>query len=125
MCKWLPFIVFIFLHSLSSAQLRYKQQTDLGTIAEAGEIKGDLVLENGSGKKLVLMRADADREVKVYAAKKTLQPGDTTLLVISFKPESAGKFRKKIRLVASDRGEPYELELSGTLLKVKRDDLTA
>jgi Mg-chelatase subunit ChlD len=126
---WKRFLIFIgWMVSLSPAyaQLQYnEQELQLGTIAEATEIKGDLVLRNSSDKKVYLMRADADREVKVYAAKKTLQPGDTTLLVISFKPESSGKFKKAIRLVASDRSEPYELELNGTILKVKRNDLDA
>jgi Mg-chelatase subunit ChlD len=124
--RFLVLVCLIVFSRLAYSQLEYDGQgLQLGTIAEAAEIKGDLVLKNGSGKKVYLLRADADREVKVYAAKKTLQPGDTTLLVISFKPESSGKFKKKIRLVASDRAEPYELELSGSILKVKRDDLTA
>lgn len=118
-------LALICLTFFCRAQLVYERQTDLGTIAEAGEIKGDLVLKNNSDKKLFLMRADADREVKVYASKKTLVPGDTALLVISFVPSSGGKFKKDIRLVTSDRGEPYEITLSGSIQKVKTDDKTA
>lgn len=124
-----PFFILVCLllsFLPGKAQLQYNaQELRLGTIAEAAEIKGDLVLRNSSDKKVYLMRADADRAVKVYAAKKTLQPGDTTLLVISFVPEASGKFTKTIRLVASDRGQPYELELSGSILKVKTNDLDA
>lgn len=118
-------LALICLTFFCRAQLVYERQTDLGTIAEAGEIKGDLVLKNNSDRKLFLMRADADREVKVYVSKKTLVPGDTALLVISFVPSSGGKFKKDIRLVTSDRGEPYGITLSGSIQKVKTDDKTA
>lgn len=116
---------FLFLTLVCKSQLVYDPTINLGTIAEASEIKGDLILKNGSGKKLFLMRADADREVKIYTSKKTLLPNDTCLLVVSFVPEAKGKFNKEIRLVTSDRNEPYELQLTGNILKVKANDLAA
>ena len=120
------FIFFIFCSFFASAQLQFKEQdTDLGTIAETYEIKGDILVKNSTDKKVFLMRADADKGVKVFTTKKTLLPGDTCLIIISFLPESAGKFKKKINLICSDNTKPYELTVSGNLGKLRTDDKLA
>ena len=120
------FIFFMLFRFLSFSQLTFNDQnTNLGTIAETFEIKGDVFVKNNTAKKIFLMRADADKGVKVYSSKKTLQPGDTCLIIISFFPEAAGKFKKKINLVTSDNALPYEITISGNLLKLKRDDKLA
>lgn len=106
-------------------QIAYEQNIDLGTIPEASEIKGDVILKNLSLKKIFLMRADADNGVKVYTSKKTLLPEDTCLIVISFVPETSGRFKKRIGLVSSDQATPYDINLSGTLSKLKQNDKTA
>ncbi|MDP3555724.1 MAG: VWA domain-containing protein [Bacteroidota bacterium] len=117
------FLFFLFSGCLSYAQLSFiNQSTDLGTINEAYEIEGDVLVKNNSAKKIFLMRADADKGVKVYTSKKTLQPGDTCLIIISFLPESAGKFKKKINIISSENPLPNELFISGNLLKLKADD---
>lgn len=111
---------------LSFAQLTFNDQnTNLGTIAETFEIKGDIIVKNTIAKKVFLMRADADKGVKVYTSKKTLLPNDTCLIIISFLPESDGKFKKKINLISSDNNLPYEITISGNLLKLKTDDKTS
>ncbi len=120
------FLFFILCGSALQAQLQFNQQdTDLGDIKEAYEIKGDILVKNSTEKKVFLMRADADRGVKVYSSKKTLLPGDTCLIIISFLPERDGKFKKKINLISSDNLKPYELTVSGDLAKIKNDDKTA
>lgn len=119
-------LLFILFFGLASAQLSFlNKDTDLGIIAEAYEIKGDIILKNEGDKKLFLLRADADKDLKVFASKKTLQARDTCLLVISFIPNQSGKFKKKISLVASNQGQPYELTLSGSITKIKADDKLA
>lgn len=119
-------LILFLLPFISAAQITFSEKdVNLGNISEAYEIKGDIVLTNTSDKKVFLMRADADRGVKIYTSKKTLQASDTCLLVISFIPENNGKFRKKINLVASDKGEPYEMTLSGNLANVKTNDRQA
>jgi Mg-chelatase subunit ChlD len=120
------FLFFMFLSFLSFSQLTFNyQNTDLGTIAEAFEIKGDIMVTNTALKKVFLMRADADKGIKVYSSKKTILPGDTCLIIISFFPESVGKFKKKINLISSDNDLPYELTVSGNILKLKTDDKLA
>lgn len=118
--------LFILLCSTARAQLVFTdKQTNLGKITEAYEIKGDIIIKNAGEKKAYLMRADTDKGVKVFASKKTLQPNDTALLVISFIPESSGKFKKQISLVSSESDKPYKLELMGDLDKLKADDKLA
>jgi Mg-chelatase subunit ChlD len=118
--------VSIFISSFCNAQLLFNERNiELGPIAEAYEIRGDVVINNSSGKKIFLMRADADRGVKVFTSKKTLQPGDTCLLIISFIPEDNGRFKKNIKIIASDKETPYDVSLSGSLAKVKTNDKTA
>jgi Mg-chelatase subunit ChlD len=82
-------------------------------------------LKNNAGGNIHLLRADAEPGLKVYTTKKTLRPGDTALLVISFLPEKKGTFNKKIRLVTSDASDPYELSLSGNLANLRTDDKMA
>ncbi len=125
MFRILCFILFFF-SGFCNAQLNFTdRETDLGIIAEAYEIKGDVIIKNASDKKIFLMRADADNGVKVFASKKTLLPNDTALLVISFIPKATGKFSKKISLVSSDAAKPHELQLSGNLNKLSADDKLA
>lgn len=119
-------VIFFLLSVSVNAQLSFQnQRTDLGTIAEAYEIKGDIIIKNSGPKKAFLLRADADKDLKVFASKKTLQPGDTCLLIVSFIPTSNGKFNRNIKLVSSDKDTPYDLNLQGNLLKAKTDDKTA
>lgn len=120
------FLLFIFFAFVSPAQLQFTDQnSDLGAIAEAYEIKGDIIVKNGTEKKVFLMRADADNGVKVFSTKKTLLPGDTCLIIISFLPAKDGKFKKKINLISSDNLKPYELSVSGDLAKIKTNDKLA
>src|SRR4051794_37151555 len=112
-------IFLLILSSTVKAQLLFNNTVDLGIITEAYEIRGDITLSNPTSKKIFLLRADAENGLKVYTSKKTLLPGDTALLVISFNPRNNGRFKKKINLVCSDRGTPYEIIISGDLLKYK------
>ena len=120
------FLSLIFSSTLCSAQLRFNEnELQLGEIKEAYEISGDIVLRNTADKKIFLLRADAEKGLKVFASKKTLQPGDTALLILTFVPESAGKFKKKISLVTSDQAKPYQMEMSGDLKEKLKNDQQA
>lgn len=120
-------VAFILLLAslVGKSQINFEQSVNLGVIPEAAEIKGDVILKNQSEKKIFLMRADADQGVKVYTSKKTLQPNDTCLIVISFEPDRSGGFKKRIGLVTSDKATPYEIYLSGDLKRLERDNKTA
>ncbi|MCW3078057.1 MAG: hypothetical protein JWO32_2666 [Bacteroidetes bacterium] len=119
-------LLFILLNYHGFSQLGFDaQNTDLGAIPEAYEIKGDIIIKNENVRKVFLLRADADKGIKVFTSKKTLQPHDTCLLSISFIPESKGKFNKRIKLITSDKETPYELSIYGSVNAVKLDDKTA
>jgi Mg-chelatase subunit ChlD len=120
--KQLLFLWLLFPATILRAQLQYSKTIDLGTITEAYQIQGDVVFKNTGATKIYLMRADADAGVKIYTSKKTLLPGDTCLLVISFIPENKGTFYKQIRIVSSDKNEPNILALKGNLNRLKTDD---
>ncbi len=124
--KGFLFTLFCCARLFVNAQLVFSnREIELGTIPEAYEIRGNVVVRNTLSSKIFLLRADAETGVKIYTSKKTLAPGDTCLLVISFLPETKGRFQKSIRLVSSDQAEPHQLSLSGYLSKVKSDDKTA
>jgi len=118
-------LLLLFFCLPLQAQLQYEPFITLGTITGASELRGALILKNTGPATLFLLRADADRGVKIYTSKKTLNAGDTALLSIWFVPEKAGRFEKKISLVTSHRPDPSLITLSGNLQKFKPDDRTA
>lgn len=124
MWRLILFFTLLFLNSFSQLQFN-ETHTNLGTIDEAAEIKGDVFVKNNSGNKIFLMRVDAETGIKVYATKKTLLPDDTCLLIVSFVPEHNGKFTKTINLVTSDQANPIELSISGVLLNYKPNNKQA
>lgn len=123
--RYLLLVFFFTIYLFANAQLNYSPNgLQLGLIEQANEISGDIVLENKSDKKVFLMRADAENGIKVYTSKRTLQPNDTCLLIVSFYPTQEGKFKKQISLIASDSDKPYKLELTGNLQKLVQKNST-
>jgi uncharacterized protein YegL len=98
---------------------------DIGVQEQIYKIKADYILQNNQAKNLYLLRADAQRGVTIRAAKKTIKPGDTTLIVVEFIPENTGKFTENINLVTSADALPFKISLSGNIKSIKTDDKTA
>ena len=122
------FLLFIFILGFRalSGQIEFSASTvDLGEIKEAYEIKADIIIRNTGTKKLFLLKADCEKGVKVFTSKKTINAGDTALLVISFIPESNGKFNKEIKLFSSTQNNASLLHIKGNLTQLKTDDKTA
>jgi hypothetical protein len=118
-----PFILFC---GALSAQIEFSSTAiDLGEIKEAYEIKADIIIRNTGTKKLFLLKADCERGVKVFTSKKTINANDTALLVISFIPESSGRFNKEIKLFSSTQNNASLLHIKGNLAQLKTDDKTA
>jgi hypothetical protein len=118
------FFTALFLNSL--AQIEYSARIlDLGNIEEAYEIKADILLSNRTDRKHYLLKADADPDLTVFASKKTIPPGDTALLVLTFTPRENGYFSKKIRLFTSNGTTADELILKGNLKHLKSNDKQA
>jgi len=105
----------------------YVDQTkhDYGDLENIYTLKSEFIIKNNGLKNLYLMRADAEKDVKILAHKKTIPVGDTTLIEVFFQPVKTGKFQRKISLVTSADGLPFVLEISGNIKSIKTDDKTA
>lgn len=101
------------------------QNQDIGSQENIYKIKADYIIQNNQAKNLYLLRADAKRGITIRAAKKTIKPNDTTLIVVEFIPTETGKFTEQIDLVTSADGVPFKLSLSGNIKSIKTDDKTA
>ncbi len=122
-------IVFIcfanYLFSQNSLIGVDEQVKDIGIQEQIYKISADYILENKQAKNLYLLRADAQKGITIRAAKKTLKPGDTTLIVVEFIPQNTGKFTETINLVTSADALPFKLSLAGNIKSIKTDDKTA
>lgn len=98
---------------------------DIGSQENIYKVKADYIIQNNQTKNLYLLRADALKGITIRAAKKTIKPGDTTLIVVEFIPQQTGKFNETINLVTSADGVPYKMALSGNIKSIKTDDKTA
>ncbi|MBL7935901.1 MAG: VWA domain-containing protein [Bacteroidia bacterium] len=98
---------------------------DIGSQENIYKVKADYIIQNNQAKNLYLLRADALKGMTIRAAKKTIKPGDTTLIVVEFIPQQTGKFNEAINLVTSADGVPFKMSLSGNIKSIKTDDKTA
>lgn len=105
----------------------YVDQTkhDYSDLENIYTLKSEFIIKNNGIKNLYLMRADAEKDVKILAHKKTIPVGDTTLIEVFYQPTKTGKFQRKISLVTSADGLPFMLEISGNIKSIKTDDKTA
>jgi len=102
-----------------------EKNKDIGAQENIYKVRADYVIQNNQAKNLYLLRADAEKGITIRAAKKTLKPNDTTLIVVEFIPKNTGKFNETISLVTSADGAPYQISLSGLIKSIKTDDKTA
>ena len=101
------------------------QNQDIGSQENIYKIKADYIIQNNQSKNLYLLRADAKKGITIRAAKKTLKPNDTTIIVVEFIPQQTGHFSESIDLVTSAYDVPFKLSLSGNIKSIKTDDKTA
>lgn len=100
-------------------------EKNIGTQDQIYKVRADYILQNNQTKNLYLLRADAQKGVTIRAAKKTIKPNDTTLIVVEFIPQNTGQFKETINLVTSADGKPFSFSLSGNIKSIKTDDKTA
>lgn len=98
---------------------------DIGSQENIYKVKVDYTIQNNQTKNLYLLRADALKGITIRAAKKTIKPGDTTLIVVEFIPQQTGKFNEVINLITSADIVPFKMSLTGNIKSVKTDDKTA
>lgn len=122
------FVLITFFNSLFAQNSLIsvdEANKDIGTQENIYKVRADYVIQNNQTKNLYLLRADALKGITIRAAKKTIKPGDTTLIVIEFIPQQTGKFNEAINLVTSADGTPFKMSLSGNIKSIKTDDKTA
>ncbi len=122
------FVIITFFHPLFAQNSLIdvdEPNKDIGAQENIYKVKADYIVQNNQTKNLYLLRADALKGMTIRAAKKTIKPGDTTLIVIEFIPQQTGKFNETINLVTSADGVPFKLSLSGNIKSIKTDDKTA
>ena len=102
-----------------------EQHQDIGNQENIYKVKADYIIQNNQSKNLYLLRADAKKGLTIKASKKTIKPGDTTLIVVEFIPSQTGKFSETIDLITSADGVPFKMSLIGNIKSIKTDDKTA
>lgn len=124
--KHLLNLICVLTFGLLSAQLNYSAYNlDLGEIDKAYEIKAEIIISNIGPKTHYLLKADSERDLKVFTSKKTIKPNDTALLVFSFIPAKNGAFSKKVNLFTSTSGIAEVFTLKGSLKHFKANDKQA
>ncbi len=121
-------ILFFFLNTLfSQNSLIYvdEENKDIGIQENIYKIKTDYIVKNNQSKTLYLLRADASKGLIVKASKKTIIPGDTSLIIVEYTPKHSGKFNETISLITSADANPFIISLSGNIKSIKTDDKTA
>jgi uncharacterized protein YegL len=122
------FILISLFHPLSAQNSLIgvdEPNKDIGSQENIYKVKADYIIQNNQAKNLYLLRADALKGITIKAAKKTIKPGDTTLIVVEFIPQQTGKFNEAINLVTSADGVPFKMTLSGNIKSIKTNDKTA
>ncbi len=122
------FILISFFHPLFAQNSLIgvdEPNKDIGAQENIYKVKADYIIQNNQTKNLYLLRADALKGMTIRAAKKTIKPGDTTLIVVEFIPQQTGKFTETINLITSADGIPFKMSLSGNIKSIKTDDKTA
>lgn len=112
-------------HSQNSTIQTDEKKHEYGDLENIYTLKSEFIIANKGSKKLYLLRADADKEIKILAHKKTIATDDTTLIEVFFQPTKTGKFSKQIKLITSADAEPFVLEIQGNIKSLKADDKTA
>lgn len=123
------FIFFSLFNFISFSQNSLigidERDKDIGSQENIYKIKADYIIQNNQTKNLYLLRADAQKGITIRAAKKTIKPNDTTIIIVEFIPQNTGKFKETINLVTSADGQPFSFSLSGNIKSIKTDDKTA
>jgi Mg-chelatase subunit ChlD len=96
-----------------------------GKLFNVYQLQSEFILRNSGSGIAYLLRAEADRDLKVWTSKKSIEPGDTALVVVHFKPKKKGRFKHKVKLISGESVEPIVLKISGNIRKLKPDDKTA
>jgi hypothetical protein len=109
----------VFLISLSSGSIlaqglgAVESRLEMEPLDRAYEVVFDFVLVNRGTNRDVVLRVSAASNIRAEALQRTVLPGDSTRLVVTFVPNRPGKFSEVVRVFTALRAEPLMLEVSG------------
>ena len=126
--RQLVLFLVVLIQSLSAQNstiaVDYSSQ-NFGTIEDVNTIKTEFIITNNGAKDLHVLRADTDRSMKVRINKKTIPPGDTSMLHVTIILQRTGTLSEDIKLVTSTDASPFVLHVEGNIKSIKHDDKTA
>lgn len=96
---------------------------DLGRFSEAGSIRFKAIIKNSGTKPLVLLRADASKNIDVNVTRKSVLPNDTLEVTLVYHPLAAGPFKNTIQFVTNSITEADPFIFSGSIDKLLNDNL--
>lgn len=116
------FVIISFSGWGQKAELQ-NNALDLGRFSEAGSIRFKAIIKNSGTKPLVLLRADAPKNVDVNVTRKSVQPNDTLEVTLVYHPLAAGLFKHSIQFVTNSTPEAAPFTFSGSIDKLLNDNL--
>jgi hypothetical protein len=125
----LIFVCFIALrpfapHCFAQSIQLNPPNIDFGLVEQAGSLKAEVIVSNTGNQRLFLMRAETEPNFEVFVSKKTLQPGDTALLRITYRPKLPGSFSSTLRILHNQSEKPLAVSVNGRINSLLPDILT-
>jgi len=117
-CVLLPFVGF--------AQLQVNTtEYDFGEVHRDSKQYFDFTLQNTTGKKVYILRADAGKSLDVRSENRTLEPDSLGKVRVQLNIGKKGFFKEDIALFVSSSQEPLLLTVSGKLMYTPSGEFTA
>lgn len=115
---WLCFLSGLLFNLCSSSALAQglevvEQRLEMEPLDRAYEVVFDFVLVNRGANRDVVLRVSAASNIRAEAMKRSVMPGDSTRLVVTFVPNKPGKFSEVVQVFTALRSEPLLLEVLG------------
>jgi Mg-chelatase subunit ChlD len=126
--------MFFFIITLLLGHLGYCQADlfadesahDFGTIEQnVYQINTGFIVSNTGDKTLYILRADANKNVKVKVSKRQIESGDTAFVQLFYFPEANGSFNEKVDLISNAKSGNFILKIKGKIKNFTPDDKQA
>ncbi len=127
--KLLFFILGLFIGHVAYCQADLfadESAHDFGTIEQnVYQINTGFIVSNTGDKTLYILRADANKNVKVKVSKRQIESGDTAFVQLFYFPEANGSFNEKVDLISNAKSGNFVLKIKGKIKNFTPDDKQA
>ncbi len=116
--------IFIFILFIFQAQAQIKVSPtiyDFGTIDLAGQLFASYTYINNTNTPVYLLKVEASPFMAYRKPVKSLLPGQSDTLKITYSPPKDGGFNESIKLWFSSSTEPQTVKMKGVIKKVDND----